>query len=82
MPQAHTPTMTLLHVELIRALAIIQPHVCPHAVVELTDDGEHSRWYAKASQDSPQESAVDGVIGFGKVDKAHDQRGVLLGARV
>ena len=30
-----------------------------------------------ASQESPQESAVDGVIGFGKVDKAHEQRGVL-----
>ena len=49
-----------------------------HVVVESVVDGEHSRWYAKASRGSPQESAVDEVIGFGKVDKAHEQRGVLL----
>ena len=69
---------TLLHVERIRALAIIQPHACPHAIVELANDGEHSRWNAKVSQDSPQESAIDGVVGFGKVDKAHEQRVVIL----
>ena len=68
---------TLLHVEHIRALAAIQPHTCPNAVVELADDGEHSRCYAESSEGSPQESAVDGVTGFGKVDKAHEQRGVL-----
>ena len=62
---------TLLQVEHIRALATIQPHACPHAVVDLANDGEHSRWNAKASQDSPQERAIDGVIGFGKVD-IHD----------
>ena len=50
----------------------------PHAVGELAYDGEHFRWYANASQGSPRESAVDGVIGFGKVDKAHKHRGVLL----
>ena len=45
----------------------------------MEDDGEHSRWYAKASQDSStQKSAVNGVIGFGTVDKAHDPRGVVL----
>ena len=46
--------------------------------MELADDGDHSRWNAIASQDSPQESAIDGVIGFGKVDNAHEKRGVLL----
>ena len=57
---ASTPLpKTLLHVEHIRALAIIQPHACPHAVVELADDGEHSQWNTKASQDSPQESVID-----------------------
>ena len=69
---------TLLHVEHIRALAFTQPHACPHVAMELTDDGEHYRWYAKATQNSPQESAVDGVISFGKFDKAHEQWGVLL----
>ena len=58
----HTPLpTTLLHVEHIRALATIQRHAYPHAVMELADDGEHSRWNAKASQDSSQESMIDGV---------------------
>ena len=37
---------TLLPVEHIRALAIIQPHAYLPAVMELADNGEHSRWYA------------------------------------
>ena len=45
--------------------------------MELAEDGEHSRWYAKENQDSPQESDVDGVMDFGKVDKVHEQRDVL-----
>ena len=37
----HTPLpKTLLHIEHIRALATFQPHACPHAVVELANDGE------------------------------------------
>ena len=37
-----------------------------------------SRCHAKASQDSPQEGSVDGILGLGEVGKAHKQRGVLL----
>ena len=40
---------TLPHVEHIRALPIIQPHACLHAVVEFADDGENSRWHAKTN---------------------------------
>ena len=69
---------TLPHVELIRALSIITPHACLHAVVELADDGEHSRWHAKTSKDVPQKGSVDGVIRFMEVDKAQVQGGVLL----
>ena len=68
---------TLRHVELIRALSIIQPHACLHTVVELADDGDHSRWHAKTSKDIPQKASVDGVVCFGEVDKAHVQGGVL-----
>ena len=53
---------TLPHVELIQALSIIQLHACLHAVVELADDGEHSRWDAKTSKDTPQKGSVGGVI--------------------
>ena len=69
---------TLPHVELIRVLSIIQPHACLHAVVELADDGEHSRWHAKTSNDIPQKGSVDGVICFDEVDKAQVQGGVFL----
>ena len=68
---------TLPHVELIRALSIIQPHACLHTAVELADDGEHPRWHAKTSKDIPQKGSVDGVACFGEVDEAHVQGGVL-----
>ena len=45
--------------------------------MELADDGEHSRWHAKASKDIPQKGSVDGVVCFGEVDKAQVQGGVL-----
>ena len=69
---------TLPHIKLIRALSIIQPHECLHTVVELADDGEHSRWRAKTSKDIPQKGSVDGVICFGEVDKAQVQGGVVF----
>ena len=56
---------TLPHVEIIRALYIIQLHACLHAVVGLADGGEHSRWHAKRNKDIPQKGLVDGVICFG-----------------
>ena len=61
---------TFPHVELIRALSIIQPHVCLHTVVELADEGEHSRWHAKTSKDIPQKGSADGVVCIGEVDNA------------
>ena len=49
-----------------------------HAVMEFADGREHSRWHAKTSKDIPQKGSVDGVICFGKVDKAQVLGGVLL----
>ena len=69
---------TLPYVELVPPLSTIQPHACLHAVVELADDGEHSRWHAKTSNNIPQKGSVDGVICFGEVDKTQVQGGVLL----
>ena len=46
---------------------MIQPHTCLHAVMEMADDGEHSRRHAKTSKDIPQKGSVDGVICFGEV---------------
>ena len=48
------------------------------AVVELADDGEHSRWHAQTSKDTLQKGSVDGVIYFGEFHKAQIQESVLL----
>ena len=69
---------TLSHVELMRALSIIQPHACLYSVVELADNGGDSRWHAKTSKGIPQECSVDRVICFGEVDKAQVQWGVVF----
>ena len=60
------------------APSITQPHACLHTLVELADDGEHSRWHAKTSKDIPQKGSVDGVICFSEVDKSKVHEGVLL----
>ena len=49
------------------------------------DNGEHSRWHTKASEDSPQKGSVDGGVKrfvLGKVEKAQAQRGCPPSARV
>ena len=84
----HTPLpKTLPHVELTRALPIIQPHACLHAcmpswniaclhaVVELADDGELSRWHAKTNKLSQPKGSVDGIICFDRSTK-HKYKGV------
>ena len=45
-------------------------------VVELADDGEHSRWHAQRSKDMLQKGSVNGV--FGEFHKAQIQESVLL----
>ena len=69
---------TLPYVELVRVLSIIQLHACLYGVVELGDDGELSRGYAKTSKDMPQKGSVDGVLRFREVNKPQVQWGVLL----
>ena len=50
---------TLPYVELIRALPIIQPQECLHAVVELADDGENNCIARQNEQGHP-------IEGFGR----------------
>ena len=44
-----------------------------HEIVELADDGEHSRWHAKTSKDIPRKGSFDKAICFGEVDKAQKE---------
>ena len=73
-----TLTKALFHGEPPRTHTVIEPHACPHAVVELTNDRNHPLRHAKAGEYRPQESSIDGVIRFGKVDEAHVQRDPFL----
>ena len=58
---------TLIHGEPPRAHVVVEPHTCPHAVVELTDDRNHPLRHAEAGEYCPQEWSVDGVVRFGGI---------------
>lgn len=54
----HIPLVkTLFHGELSRALTVIEPRACSHAIVELTDDRNHPLRHAEASACFPQEGS-------------------------
>ena len=66
----------LPHIEHFRALPIIQPHACLHAVVELADDG-----ITQNEQGHHTEGLFDGVICFCDIGKAQIPARVLLPPR-
>ena len=41
------------------------------AIVELTNDRDHFLWHAKTGEYCPEEGSINGVVRFGKVDKAY-----------
>ena len=68
----HAPlTKTLFHSKPPRAHPVVEPHACSHAIVELTNDRDHILWHAKTNEYCPEESSINGVVRFGKVDKAY-----------
>ena len=71
----HAPlTKALLHREPPRAHPVVEPHACSHAIVELTNGRDHILWHAKADEYCPEEGSINGVVRFGKVDKAYIER--------
>ena len=67
-------TKTFFYSEPLRAHPVVEPHACSHAIVELTNDRDHSLWHAKTGKYCPQEGSINGVVRFGKVDKAYIER--------
>ena len=59
------------HSELPRAHPIVEPHVCSHAIVELTYDRDNILCHAETGEYRPEEGSVNGVVRFGKVDVAY-----------
>ena len=57
---------------------VVEPHACSHAIVELMNDRYNILWLAKTSEYCPEESLINGVVRFGKVDKAYMQRNSFL----
>ena len=70
----HAPlTKTLFHSKPPRAHPVVEPHACSHATVELTDDRDNILWHAKTGEYCPEEGSINGVVRFGKIDKAYIQ---------
>ena len=68
----HAPlTKALSHSKRPRAQPVVEPHACLHAIVELTNDRDHIMWHAKTGEYFPEEGSINGVVRFGKVDKAY-----------
>ena len=75
----HAPlTKALFHSEPSRAHPVVEPHACSHAIVELTNDRDHNLRDAKTGEYCPEEGSINGVVRFGKVDKAYIERDSFL----
>ena len=75
----HAPLMkTLFHIKPPRAHAVVEPHACLHAIVELTNGRDHILWHAKTGEYCSEEGSINGVVSFGKVDKVYIERNLLL----
>ena len=61
-----------------RAHPVVEPHAYLHAIVELTNVRDHILWHAKTGEYCPEEGSINGVVRFGKVDKAYIQRNLFL----
>ena len=71
-------TKALFRSEPPRAQSVVEPHACSHAIMELTNDRDHIMWHAKTGEYCPEEAAINGVVRFGKVDKAYVERDSFL----
>ena len=56
-----------------RAHSVVEPHACWHAIVELTNDRDHILWHVKMGEYCPEGVSINGVVRFGKVDKAYKE---------
>ena len=46
--------------------------------MELTNDRDHILWHAKTGEYCPEEGSINGVVRFGKFDKAYIERNSFL----
>ena len=70
----HAPlTKTLFHSKPPRVHPVVEPHACSNAIVDLTSDRDNFLWHAKKGEYCLEECSVNGVVRFGKVDKAYIQ---------
>ena len=75
----HLPlTKTLFHSEPPRAHPVVESHACSHTIVEMTNDRNNNLWHAKTGEYCPEKGSINGVVRFGKVDKAYIERGSFL----
>ena len=71
-------TKALFYNELHQSHPVIESHACSHAIVRLTNDQDHLQWHAKKGERHSEEGSINGVVRFGKVDKAYIQESSFL----
>ena len=68
----HAPlTKALFHSKPPQAHPVVEPHEYSHAIVELTNNRDNILWHAKIGEYCPEEGSINGVVRFGRVDKAY-----------
>ena len=71
-------TKALFYSESHRSHPVVEPHACSHAIIELTNGPDNILWQAKTGECCPEEGSINGVVRFGKVDKAYAPRNPFL----
>ena len=71
-------TKALFYNELHQSHPAIESQACSHAIVRLTNDQDHFQWHAKKGERPSEEGSINGVVRFGKVDKAYIQESSFL----
>ena len=71
-------TKALVHNESPRTHPVVEPHACSHAIMELMNDRDNILWHAKTGECCPEADSVNGIVRFGKVDKAYIRRNSSL----
>ena len=71
-------TKALFYNELHQSYPVIESHACSHAIVRLTNDRDHLLRHAKKGERSSEKGLINGLVRFGKVDKAYTQESSFL----
>ena len=70
-------TKVLFHSAPPRAYPVVEPHICSHDNVELTNDRDNILWHGKTGEYCLEEDSFNRVVRFGKADKVYKERNLF-----